>query len=494
MRRGGGRLFALILAGAAALAGCSRNPATGGLQFPVFYGAETEAEIGDDAHRKVLRQYGGVYHHPALQETLARVVERLAPHVHLADDADFTWRGFLLNDPVPNAFALPGGRVYLTRGLAVIFNDEAEMAGVIGHEMGHVAARHGAAIGGLGIAVDIAHAAAVLVGLNPAASRDLAQLAYSAYSRHQEHEADALGFGYMTAAGYDPRGPWRFMRGFHRQQTYETLIGDRAPFTLSLYQTHPPTDERIAVLDKLAASYPATGDRGDVAAFLRGMEGVSWGDKPVSGHVQGRDFLHPGLKIGFAAAEGWRLSTAATRVTAENPAVGGLLIFDTAAAGADVGDDAKTYLAGLWAGSAPLDHLRKRRIAGFPAAMGQGRIVTPYGPAALTAAAIIDEQSKRIFRFACLRPAEGDAAMLAATAEACKEMVESFSSVTRSDLRRRTAERIAVTPVLPGDTVANAAARLGRIPRAETLLRVLNGLDDGEEPQVGGRLKVIVSD
>jgi predicted Zn-dependent protease len=493
MRRGGGRLFALILAGAA-LAGCSRNPATGGLQFPVLYGAETEAEIGGDAHRKVLRQYGGVYRHPALEETLERVVQRLAPHVHLADDADFTWRAYLLNDPTPNAFALPGGRVYLTRGMAALFNDEAEMAGVIGHEMGHVAARHGAAGGGLEVAARIVHAAAVLAGLNPAASRSLALLTLSAYSQSQEHEADRLGFGYLTAAGYDPRGAWRFMRSLHRQEAYDVLIGDRAPFTLSLYQTHPPTDERVAALDKLAATYPADGDRGDVAGFLRGLDGLNWGDKPVFGYVQGRDFLHPGLKIGFTAAEGWRLSTAARRVTAENPAVGGLMIFDTAAAGQDVGDDAKTYLAGLWAGPAPLDHLRKRRIAGFPAATGRGRVVTPYGPAALSAAAVIDEQAKRIFRFACLWPEEGAAATVAATAEACTQMVESLRPITRAGLKARTAERIAVTPVLPGDTVANAAARLGRIPRAETLLRVLNGLDDGEEPRVGGRLKVIVSD
>jgi predicted Zn-dependent protease len=493
MRRGGGRLFALILAGAA-LAGCLRNPAGGGLQFPILYGAETEAEIGDDAHRKVLRQYGGLYRHSGLEETLERVVQRLAPQVHLADDADFTWRGFLLNDPVPNAFAVQGGRLYLTRGMAVLFNDEAEMAGVIGHEMGHVAARHGAAIGGLGVALEIAHAAASLAGLNPAASRDLTQFIYSAYSRNQEREADTLGFGYMTAAGYDPRGAWRFMRSLNRRKTYETLIGDRPLFTFSLYQTHPPTDERVATLDKLAATYPADGDRGDVAGFLRGMEGVSWGDKPASGYVQGRDFLHPGLKIAFTAAEGWRLSTAARRVTAENPAVGGLMIFDTADAGADVGDDAKTYLAGLWAGSAPLDHLRKRRIAGFSAATGRGRIITPYGPAALSAAAVIDEQAKRIFRFACLWPEEGAAATVAATAESCTQMVESLRPITRAGLKARTAERIAVTPVLPGDTVANAAARLGRIPRAETLLRVLNGLDEGEEPRVGGRLKVIVSD
>lgn len=473
------------------LGGCSVNPATGGLQVPVLVGPEGEVELGDDAHRGVLRQHHGLYQHPALQTKLREIVARLAPHVRRSDGVTLAWRVFLLNDPAPNAMAAPGGRAYVTRGLVALVNDEAELASIVAHEMGHAAARHGAVYPTGVILEQMLRVAAVLAGVDERAALETFQLIAAAYSRQQESEADALGFAYLTAAGYDPAAAARAMRNLHRLRQYQELVGDAEwGGQYSLFNTHPLDQSRIDDLAARAAALGKAGERRDEdgrAAYLALLDGMDWGAAVASGLIAGRRFAHPGLGVGFTVPPGYRLALAEKRVVAENPQTGGLIIFD--AAPSPDAENASAYLKNLWEATAKLSKVRRFRAAGFSGAMGETRLATAYGEASVVAAVLLDRANGRALRFVCL-----SAGMNADAGPTFRAMLKGAESVAADDFRRRAAERIEILRAALGERIELLAARLGRTPHAAQFLRMLNGLSEEQEPPPGMALKTIVAD
>ena len=214
------RLPVAILVSALALApACSRveNPATGRSEYTTL-SAEQERELGAQEHPRILQQFGGAYSDEELQAYVQAVGNRVAANSD-QPDAEFTFT--LLDSEVPNAFALPGSYVYITRGLLALAETEAEMAGVLGHEIGHVTARHTAQrqtqATGAGVLATLATIAAAVLGgevagqLAQQATGVGAQAYLASYSRDQEFQADDLGVGYMTAAGYDPEAMATFL-------------------------------------------------------------------------------------------------------------------------------------------------------------------------------------------------------------------------------------------------------------------------------------------
>lgn len=253
-------LLAVLLA--PALAGCVTNPATGKSQFNTL-SREDEIAMGTEAQGEIIPQYGGAVDDPALQAYVTEVGMKMVPYVE-GDYGALPWEFTLLDTEVINAFALPGGKVFLTRGLAEKLDSEAEMAGVLGHEIGHVTAEHadkritnqliftGVLVGvsvGAGFSDDgwIAAGVPLIVGVG-------GQGFLLKFGRGEEYESDTLGIRYMTKAGYNPEGQVRVM-----QVLAEASEGaDRQPEFLS---THPYPESRVKRAEEIIRKdYPQTID------------------------------------------------------------------------------------------------------------------------------------------------------------------------------------------------------------------------------------------
>jgi predicted Zn-dependent protease len=294
------RLRALLILSLLPLLGlpaaCERvvNPATGEAEYTTL-GPEEERAIGARQHPQVLQQFGGAYPDEALQRYVEQVGDRLVDGSDVPD-RDFTFT--VLNSDVPNAFALPGGYVYVTRGLLALAENEAEIAGVLGHEIGHVAARHAAQrqtqATGAGILATLGTIGAAIFGGETAA--ELAQQvgglgaeAYIAgYSRDQELEADDLGLEYMAKANYDPRAMATFLRKLDQQtELSRTLTGQEGEAAFGWFATHPRTLERVERVAIEVAEDAGTGRLGR-EEYLERIDGLIYGEDPAQGLVRGR--------------------------------------------------------------------------------------------------------------------------------------------------------------------------------------------------------------
>ena len=256
-------------------------------------------------------------------------------------DAEFTFT--LLDSEVPNAFALPGGYVYITRGLLALAETEAEMAGVLGHEIGHVTARHTAQrqtqATGAGVLATLGTIAAAVLGgevagqLAQQATGVGAQAYLASYSRDQEFQADDLGVGYMTAAGYDPDAMATFLEKLAAESALDREIagGDGDPAE-SWFATHPRTLDRVQRTADEAKASTNGGGRAGREEYLARIDGLIYGEDPRQGLVRGRQFVHPDLGFAFEAPPGFGLQNTPQAVLARDRA-GRLMIF-TGAGGA----------------------------------------------------------------------------------------------------------------------------------------------------------------
>jgi len=336
VRRLAGPLLLAVLAG---LPACAVNPATGRPEL-VLMSEQRELEIGEREAEQV-KQEMGIVADPALHSYVDALGQRLAsasPRRELRYDFQ------VVNMPEPNAFALPGGHIYVSRGLLAIANDEDELANVIGHEVGHVAARHAASREtralGVGILAALGSLAAGALGGGTAAQvvGQLGQVAgaglIASYSRDQEREADLLGQRYAAAAGFDPRGMPGLLRTLEAEVSLETG-GPRRP---SFFDSHPATPERVSDATTRAAGLTwtrATPIAAGRRAFLQRLDGLLLGPDPAEGVFRGSRFLHPVLDLSIQLPEGWKKQNARSAVAALAPREDALLILEPQAAGDD---------------------------------------------------------------------------------------------------------------------------------------------------------------
>lgn len=264
----------LLVAGLAA--GCAQNPATGEQQF-VLMSDEEAAETGAEQHPKILERFGGAYDDPDLAAYVSRVGQKVAAESERAD-VDYTFT--VLDSPIANAMALPGGYIYVTRGLLALMNDEAELAALLGHEIGHVVARHSNEQMAQQTTASIG---AVLVGvaLGSEAATRLANVGAEAYvasySRDQELEADRLGLRYASAAGYHADGMADTLRQLLRQRELrQTLAGQGGGGDMSIFASHPNPEDRIARQQALLAERSVAGAH-NRDALLDRLDGLAYG-------------------------------------------------------------------------------------------------------------------------------------------------------------------------------------------------------------------------
>ncbi len=306
----------------ALFAGCATNPATGERMFSLI-SENQEIEMGQSYAQQV-DQSMAMYDDAGLQAYVERIGKELAA---VSERPNLPWSFKVVDDPVVNAFALPGGPIYVTRGILAHFNSEAELAAVLGHEIGHITARHSVE------QLSRAQLAGLALGVGSIFSEDVRNLAgvasaglgvlFLSYGRDDEHQSDMLGVRYALRRGYDPREAIDVHEMLGRQT--ELRGGSGVPSWLS---THPSSADRIdrlrAITDTIAPERLA-GTTVGADEFVRQLDGVVYGANPRQGFFRANLFLHPDLEFRLRFPANWETANLSRTVVAQSPAEDAIL-------------------------------------------------------------------------------------------------------------------------------------------------------------------------
>lgn len=468
------------------LSSCSTNQATGQRQFTAFMPASSEAKIGEEEHGKIIKSYG-VVDNPTLVKMVNQVGQRIVPFTE-RKDVNYTFT--VLDSPEVNAFALPGGYVYVTRGLIAKANSEDELAAVIAHEIGHVTARHSAERYSRSVATGLGASVLAAVLDTPGANDLLglgSNLYLSAYSRDQEHEADDLGVRYIARAGYDPDAMSDFLVTLERSSEFEQLLlGNNAKPRVSYFSTHPVTRDRIS---RSKAASAQTGIQAErvVEPYLRAINGMVFGDSPKQGYVYKSDkFVHPILRFAFTIPQGYLVKNSPQQViiaSRTNNAVG---LMDGAKLPA--GKSLENYVRSDWLKGKRLVDFQTTTIDGKPAILAQyaQRI---KGQAGNVFIAAIQWDASSLYRFQIAIPTN-----LPANEQAdLLSMATSFRELSASDIKNMPHKKLVTVRSSTGASVAQLARKMPFDDGLnEQRFRMLNGLSSTEELRTGQIYKTIV--
>lgn len=471
--------FAVLFTGLLLLSGCNALM-TAGDEPSVIAGdrSQTDNRFGAEEHPRIVAAYGGIYHDAKLEQTLARIVGRV---VAASEKPDQSYRITILNAPAVNAFALPGGYLYVTRGLLALANDSSEVAAVLAHEMAHVTADHAIARQNKArTAMIVSRVVTDVLNDDDAGRLALAssQRSLASFSRQQELEADAIGVKTIGRAGYDPFAAARFLTAMGRFAAYRSAVAldEKRPEFLA---SHPTTPERIDFAVRAARQFGAPGvGEIDRDRYLEGIEGMVFGDDPSQGFVRQRTFLHPSLGVGFTVPEGFVIDNASDAVLATG-ADGTALRFDAVRLpeGADLGG----YLASGWVNGFEEGSIERFTVRGLPAASA---IARAKGWAFRIAVVQVNTGATYRFIFAN----EVDTPQFAKAAE---ETVASFRQLDPSEAAKLSSLKIRLATVRRGDSHQSLARQMRGVDRPLELFRALNDLDPGDALQPGMKVKII---
>ncbi|MCB2045334.1 MAG: M48 family metalloprotease [Novosphingobium sp.] len=448
-----------------------------------------ERDQGAKAHPELVAEFGGAETGPRA-DYVASVTRNVAVHSGLSTaPADFNVT--LLNSSVNNAFAIPGGYVYVTRQLVSLMNNEAELAGVMGHEVGHVAARHSAKrqakaqqnalLGVLGqVLSGVVFGNSALGQLGQKVASTAPQLATLSYSRSQELSADGLGIQYLNAAGYDPRAMGTVLQNLAAQNSLDAQLQGRNAQVPEWASTHPDPASRVKGALAKAGTGGGTLNRD---TFLTRIDGIMYGDDPKQGVIEGRTFMHPEFRLAFEAPDGFYMMNGTRAVTINGQ--GGKGQLSSAAYSGNLDSYIKgvfNALAGEGQSLAP-SSITKTTVNGIPAAYGTARVNSGNGQVDVVVFAY-EFSNSRAFHFATIAPA-GQAAVF-------NPMFNSLRRISSSEAGAIVPRRIDVVTVKSGDTVASLARRMAYSDAQEARFRVLNGLGANDGVQVGQKVKLVV--
>ena len=476
---------ALIAAATACLllTDCAQNPVTGNPNFVTMTESQ-EVQVGRQEDVKVRQQYG-VYDDKALQQYVNAVGQRLAKNSH-RPNLQYTFT--VVDSPQINAFALPGGYIYITRGILAYMNSEAELAGVLGHEIGHVTARH--SVQQMGAATAASVGATLLEMFIPALRNQAGDTAInllgnallSGYGRDHELEADRLGAQYLYGSGYDPQAMIKVIGVLKNQELFDAEVAKaegRQPRSYhGVFASHPDNDTRLQQVVG-EAGRPVSGTvRVNQEDFLRVIDKMIYGDSPAQGIFRNGNFYHVDFGMVMTFPRDWRVQNDAERVIARNR-----------------GDEATVELRGAGpAQGSPLDALRKVLRGN----LGTETAQQPVNglPAAVTTTSVQGLPTRVALVFlgksAFLIGGQGkNAQALQRALPEINAAINSFHAI--SDAERKQAQpltlRIINAPKEARFTALAVNSPLGK--NAVSLLRLLNGLYPNGEPLTGQPLKVI---
>ncbi len=480
------RVPAVLALVAVALAGCALNPVSGRPELALISSAR-EQEIGKEESLKV-EETMGVLSTSALTDYVEQIGRRLAAH---SPRTDVAYTFHVVDTPEPNAFALPGGYVYVTRGLIALANSEDELAGAIGHEIAHVAARHSvqqvsraapfAVITGLGAA--ITGLASPLLGQLVGGVGGLASgLVLAPFNRDQEREADRLGQELMAQAGWDPAALSTFLHTLERD---EALHGG-AKRGMSFFASHPATPERVAKTAKYAARLqraapaPISPDRD---AFLARLDGLVIGPAAAAGLFDGQRFLHPGLAFSILFPDGWQKQNGRQQIAAAVPSGAAIAVVEIVAAGDDPLVGARAIEKE--SGSPVTAHTESLKIGALPAARTRVKANSQQGELAISLCWIA--YGGHVYQVAGLTGLPRSAEFL----PAFDGIAGSFRPLTPADRARIKEQRLRLRSARGGETLAALVAASAASWNAE-MAAVANGLDLNDTLAAGQLVKVAV--
>jgi predicted Zn-dependent protease len=446
--------------------------------------AKPTAEAGPAIreHQRILAAYGGAYHDARLEALISHTVERL---VAASEKPDLRYKVTILNSPSVNAFALPNGQLYVTRGLLALANDTSELASVLAHEMGHVIARHAAIREEQLRQAELVSQVASDVFKDPqvgALALAKNKLALATFSRGQELEADGIGVGISSRAGFDPNGAVHFLTSMARNAELRPASGGVDPRMLDFLASHPATPERIKIAQANAKQYSsetATAGEKDKAAYLAALDNMVYGEDPGDGFVRGRRFLHPRLGFTFTAPETFTLENTAQAVLGVKDGGSQALRVDVVKVPAE--QSLADYLVSGWIDNVDKESIEQLTVNGFPAA---------------TAAAEGDQWAFRlyvvrfgneVYRFifaAKHKSADIDRVF--------RETVNTFRRLTPAEVQGAKSLHLKLVTMGPGQSAADVARRMVVPDRPLERFLILNGRSAADPPRPGDQVKIIV--
>jgi predicted Zn-dependent protease len=470
-----------------ALAGCMGGGAIPSASTPI---TPTEAQQGAQYHPQLLTEFGG-----AMSGTHAQYVEQVGKNIAVQSGLGNARESFtvsLLNSPVHNAFAVPGGYIYTTRQLVTLMNNEAELAAVLGHEVGHVAARHSqrrqqaaqrnsilGVLGAIGSSILLGDS-----GLGETLSRGFlqgSQLLTLSFSRSQELEADDLGIQYLANAGYDRRAMGTVLASLAAQNALDARLAGRNASVPEWASTHPDPASRVqGALAKAGTASVGVTNRD---TFLTRINGLLYGDDPQQGMIEGSRFIHPELRLSFTAPQGFYMVNGTRAVSIQGQ--GGQAQMTLAPYAGNLETYVRQQFATLGGKDSTLAPAQVQRttVNGLPAMYGTARVNNGNSQVDVTVFAY-EFARDRAYHFNVITPA-GQAGTF-------NSMFQSMRRITTTEAASVVPKQLQVVTVQRGDTVASLARRMAYPAAQEDRFRVLNALPSGASVTPGQKVKLVV--
>lgn len=471
---------ALFLVVATAIA-CVTNPATGQRQFNLLSEGD-EVALGKQSDAQI-RQEMGLYPDQAWQDYVNRVGQAMAKKSHRPQ---LPWSFVVVDQTAINAFALPGGYIYLTRGILPFLRDEAEMANVLGHEIAHVTALHGATaysrqqIAGVGLGIGQILAPPDKQGWFAAAEASLGLL-FLKHGRDAELEADRLGVGYAAATGWDPSG----MAGMLTTLGRLSEASGSSRGVPNFLSTHPLPADRVEQVQSVAdAARTSASTRVNAEEFQRRLDGLVFGDSREQGILRGRDFLHPILRFALQFPQGWQVSNGAQQVVAQPEGEQSMAVMmEIVESGGR--NPAQAGRARMAQAELVERDGQSATINGLPAFVGV--FSGGQGNQAIVARVAFISHAGRLYQVAGVA-AESAFSQADPT---FRQVIGSFRGMSAAEADRVQPARVDFYTVRSGDTWESLAQRSGGAVSASALA-IMNATSPSSRPAVGSRIRLVI--
>jgi len=469
------RYAALVLI-AGTLAGCARNPATGHNEL-MLVSESQEIAMGQQYDSQVVATIG-LYPDPALQSYIQTLGKRLAA---TSERPNLPWTFRVVDDPAVNAFAVPGGFVYVTRGILAHMNNEAQLATVVGHEIGHVTARHTAAemskeqVATLGLVVG--SIANKQVAQYAGVAQQALSVLFLKFSRDNENQADELGVRYSSRANFDSREMVNVMKVLDRLSATE---GGRLPEWLS---THPNPGNRVEHISSLISKQQTdfTGATINREGYERKLDGIMFGANPREGFFKNGVFYHPDLRFSLAFPNGWRVMNSKQAVAAQSPQQDAIIEL-TLTQGSSADQAARSFLSteGIQAGT-----LTRGNVHGLTASAAPFAATTDQGT--LRGSAIFVEYNNHVYRLLAYSPEQswGNYQSVA------QQALTSFGPVNDPAVLNVQPQHVALFTLDRRTTIADLA-RQRPSPAPVATLALINQVEENEQLEPGRIMKWVV--
>jgi predicted Zn-dependent protease len=450
---------------------------------------QQEAQQGAQYHQQFLDEFGG-----AMTGSQANYVEQVGKNIAVQSGLANSQSAFtvtLLNSSVDNAFAVPGGYVYVTRQLVSLMNNEAELAGVLGHEVGHVAARHSAArqqraqrnsiLGAIGSILS-----GVLLGdsglgqIGQQIFSQAPQLLTAQYSRKQETQADNLGISYLKGAGYDPHAMATVLQSLAAQNALDAQLQGRDASIPQWASTHPDPASRVRAALSQAGNVTGLTNRD---TFLTRIDGLLYGDDPRQGVIEGNTFIHPDLRLTFTVPNGFYMVNGTRAVSINGQS--GQAQMSTAAYNGNLETYVRQVFQSIGGQQMQLQpqSLQRTTINGLPAVVGVARVNSGQQQVDLTVVGY-EFSNNQAFHLAAITPAGRSSTFNA--------MFNSMRRISANEAAQVIPRRVQVVTAGRNDTVQSLANRMAYGNAQVERFRVLNGMASNATVTPGQRYKIVV--